>query len=300
MAERLPLAIVGLLDPWVGVRDFLLATFPAGCLVSRVDLDVQDAPAGGPCTVEVRNATGGGGQGIAVTIADGQTSGSATGALAVAAGGSLYARVTASNGAENARGSVTNDAVAQVVTGPELATLARLKDEAGIADTAHDVQLTNLLHGVSQKFATYCRRPIAAAGVTEVLSGDGWTPHLLLRYPAEAVSVVEENGLALAVDVGFAFDAGSRILWRLATSSWASGKRNVRVTYTAGYASIPEDLVEAAIAQTRHEFHQIRPSGQNRLGLAGQVLDSGGVAGYVPYGLLNGVREVLDHYRSVW
>ena len=116
--------IAGSLTGFVNVD---LPVAPAGYVgtVTQVYVTVTDAPSGGTVTLSVRNATGGGGSGISVTIADGSKSGTATGALALTGTEALYLRISAESGAsENLSGwvslSAESDAIAAAVSLPKV------------------------------------------------------------------------------------------------------------------------------------------------------------------------------------
>lgn len=94
MARYFPVrTLTGLAYPWVDT-DFDLGTVSQAETIVKVDLTVTDAPSGASIIADIRSATGGGGSGITVTIADGQKHGSATGSVSIASGGRIYLRVT--------------------------------------------------------------------------------------------------------------------------------------------------------------------------------------------------------------
>lgn len=88
----------------------------------------------------------------------------------------------------------------------------------------------------------------------------------LPELPVIAVSEVVEEDEVLTVDDDYKLGAHG-ILWRIG-AYWASGIQNISVTYTHGYAAIPEDIV-AVCARVAARIYQA--------GL--RASDTGGVAG---------------------
>lgn len=86
---------------------------------------------------------------------------------------------------------------------------------------------------------------------------DGGDSAIVLRQPfVQSISSVTENGVTVSDSITFR----DGVLEHKATGSygaattWLSGRRNISVTYTAGYStSPPADIKEAAMVATR--FH---------------------------------------------
>lgn len=119
--------------------------------------------------------------------------------------------------------------------------------------------------------------PVAARSVTESHDGGGQTI-VLRQLPASAVaSVTEYVGVipyALTVITtpdqataySCSFDPQAGTLTRrygIGSSLFADGVDNVWVTYTAGYETVPPNVVEAAIELVRHNFEATQVAGSN-------------------------------------
>lgn len=137
-----------------------------------------------------------------------------------------------------------------------LLTLAELRAAAGVEDNSKDVALTALGNRISASITAACN--VRAAGVTpptlrqETLSeafritGD---PEglILARRPVVAVTSITELDASLDPDYDFEVDAVSGMVYRLSSDDrrcWPCGK--IVVVYSAGWATVPEDLKFAA------------------------------------------------------
>lgn len=95
-----------------------------------------------------------------------------------------------------------------------------------------------------------------ARTVTDEVHDGGCYSIALKKTHALAITSVTENGIAVASGE---LNLDGTILERYAVGTyyprlWASGRRNVKVTYTAGYcvlANIPKDIKTAAMQATR-------------------------------------------------
>ena len=129
-----------------------------------------------------------------------------------------------------------------------------------VAQTAgDDALLSHLISAVSSAFSKYCDRTFASTdyGGSDandppalMVSGKGGTAQPLPEYPVTAVSavtvdattvparsVVGSSGYVIDNDV-LCLDGGYR---------FCRGIKNISITYTAGYSSIPDDLAQACI-----------------------------------------------------
>ena len=284
--DRVSFAMPGLASGWVNF-DKLVGILGSADVVSRFFLSRTDYAATGSVVAAVRNATGGGGTGIQVTLGNNVEGGAATGAISVAAGGSLYLRVTAADAASmNLTGWF--ELGAQAVTGPTLTTLARVKEAEGLAVTTWDALLTNLIAGVSDRMQRWMGRTIAQASYSRKLDPPSLSAELLLpEWPIVSVTSLTEDGGALALTTDYEIESARGGLVRVSAgvpTQWASEWRGIVVAWDGGYATVPESLVLAATDQVRHAYHQVQPGG-GRLGQGAKALETGGSS---PYDALSG------------
>lgn len=165
----------------------------------------------------------------------------------------------------------------------------------------HDAELTRLIAAVSKKVRTDAGRAldVPAAARTEHHDGDGGTVLILDEYPVASVaSVVVDGGTPIPVrptptDAGYvlADPAIGKIV--LVGYAFTRGVQNVAVTYSAGWATVPEDLEQAVIELVALAFTDEDHVGQSYRNVGGEVVDFRGGA------QLAHAREVVNSYRRI-
>ena len=135
----------------------------------------------------------------------------------------------------------------------DLITKAEYKTYAGITSTNSDALITFLIPKVSDFVKTYCRRRFVEwvdDAKTEVFSGN-FPSFVLAETPVLDVSLVEYS-----TDYGQTWTAYTEftdwvldgdVVVPIGYSRWPKQIRGYRVTYTAGYETIPGDLKLAVL-----------------------------------------------------
>lgn len=141
-----------------------------------------------------------------------------------------------------------------------LTDLATVKAELGIESKKFDADLKRYVKAASTAAAQYCNRvfpveslkdefwpardswPISSPGGVQVLQ--------LTRWPVVTVATVTEDGTALVEGTDFRVDSKLGQLYRLGTTDsyprpWP--RVAIAVEYSAGYAELPDDLVDAVV-----------------------------------------------------
>lgn len=184
MSDRAPIpTIAGLLTGFVGV-DVPVAYFANAATLESFYPVVTDAPSGGSVVVALRTATGGGGSGLTATIASGARSPATptTGSVAIAAGTTLYLRITSESGAAlNLSGSYSVSSASGVTTA--LTTVDRVKRYLDIAAATWDTLLGEIVLGVSGAATRYIGRAIVETTITGERHDGGKELIRLLEYP---------------------------------------------------------------------------------------------------------------------
>jgi uncharacterized phiE125 gp8 family phage protein len=288
-----PGLVLGLVD-----ADLHAASVAATGRATRLFLRRTDNGAGDVVVASLRNATGGGGSGIAITLGDGVDAVAVTGDIT---GTEFYLRVSSADGnSQNLTGWFDLEAAAGVASA--LTTLVRVKEWLKITGSTNDTLITNLIAGESARIQRYLRRYIVQQTITaEIQSGHGREILALRERPVTAVTEVREDGVALASSK-YELDGDEGILYARTDGNpdvWTEGSRNFEIDYTAGYASPPDDLVDAATIQVADTFRQTTPGG-DRLGVLGAPLDAGGSPQYItPAAWAPGVLQRLALFREL-
>lgn len=290
--------IAGSLTNFVDV-DVFAYYFASAQTLTSFQPAVLDAPSGDTVKVDLRTATGGGGSGLSATIPDGgyTPATAVTGSVAIAAGTTMYLRVTAEGGgALTLYGNFEVDVAAAAQSA--LTTLARCKSFRNISGSSNDDTLNTIIAGVSAKMQSYMRRTCALTAYTSELhdaSGNSDTITLdeypIATSPALAMTY---NGTTVDTDTYDVDTAAGQVIQVAsgAATNWAKGRRAYSFDYTAGYSAIPEDIQHWATKQAVHEFQQTEEGG-SRLGNRGETLDAGGDAQYLTGQWAQGVLDAM-------
>ena len=279
---------------------------PTAGNVSGAKFDVTHAPSGGVLTFVLSNETGGlGGSGTTATIsiADGEYTVSGAATIPLDATQTLYLSVTAESGTPmNLSGFIEFESVSTVYSA--LTSLERVKRELGIpvATTTNDLLLTDLINGVSARFTRATQRTIAEQTITaEQISGSKMSDALsLAEYPLTSTTPLElrtADGDVVDATVYRAHDA-SGLIYSVTGYGWTEGRLNYEADYSAGWATIPADIVAAVTAQVCHEYSQTVPGGARR-GVSGRSGEQEGSETYLPGAMLPIFLETVGAYRKV-
>lgn len=146
--------------------------------------------------------------------------------------------------------------VTAAATDLHLLTVAERRAAAGVEDGSKDAALAIISARVSASITAACN--VRAGGAVpptlkqETLSEtfrltSGASALFLARRPIVAVSAITEITTTLDADYDFEIDAAGGVIYRLSSDDricWPCGK--IAVSYSAGWATVPEDLKFAA------------------------------------------------------
>jgi hypothetical protein len=186
----------------------------------------------------------------------------------------------------------------------DLTTLAVLKEWLVIANTVtvSDAMLARLISAASTYIQnTLISRTIALAQYQEVRNGMGMDSMMLKTTPLVSVQSLSVNGAAIAARAplgpgatngagGYTFD--DQMIY-LSGFVFCSGRQNVIVNYTAGYAMTPPDLEQACIDIISDWF-----KAKDRIGKSGESIEGQSISfslAQVPpraMGVISGYRRV--------
>jgi hypothetical protein len=182
----------------------------------------------------------------------------------------------------------------------DLITKAEYKAYAGIKSTNSDTEIDFLIPKVSEFVKTYCRRRFVEwvdDAKSEVFSGD-YASFILAETPVIAVSTVEysqdygQTWTAYTEYTDWVLDGD--VVLPIGYTRWPKAIRGYRVTYTAGYETIPGDL-KLAVAdlltyymKNDSAIHSSKAPGTNAVQIEYVSSTS----------LPANIRRVLDFYAS--
>ena len=162
----------------------------------------------------------------------------------------------------------------------ELTDLGTVKDWLGLTSKASsdDAVLEILIAGVSAALESWLGRTFEATAYSETRNGTGKTEIMVKQYPIISVASVTVNGNAIAARTspcgsGWVNDDDTIYL---SGSCFHRGIQNIVLSYSAGYATIPDDL-----AQATTEFVAFLYRERDRIGLSSKSQGAGETTAYL-------------------
>lgn len=203
-----------------------------------------------------------------------------------------------------------------------LTNLTRVKLHLGITDNGEDALLQQLMSEAEAAVKLFTRRRLDQHTITnEYYDGPGRQVLILNQRPVTSVVDVRVDANGMSGQSATGFDSNS--VWtqgvdfyarRLTEdeknpgeliaagsewgSVWPEGIGNIRVSYVAGYSTIPEDVqyaVHSLIARMREDQEHGRPVISETLGSYSYSLLSGKAEGQE----MTSARSALLKYRSI-
>ena len=146
---------------------------------------------------------------------------------------------------------------------PELVNLDDYKKYKKLIKTENDEALTLIINSVCAMVKTYCGHSFTSYYSTNKVESFNVSEYqhalLLNEWPVKEVVQVEErqsDGTYAIVDaVDYYVDTAIDTVFKH-TGYWASGFGAVKVTYKAGYATVPEDVKIAILDLISHYYKE--------------------------------------------
>lgn len=173
-----------------------------------------------------------------------------------------------------------------------------LKTRLGLGGTAHDDALDALIAAASEAIETFCCRRFAVESHTEY--HDGGHDRVMFRHrPVTELTGLWDDpvrafGDATAVAASEVVLDEERGLLVLRSGRFAAGIRNVKVVYSAGYDTIPDDLAQGCALLAAAWFNRAREGGD---GLDARSA-AGGSAAFSRDPMPEAVRQLIMPYRT--
>ncbi|MEE9584612.1 MAG: head-tail connector protein [Candidatus Brocadiales bacterium] len=164
--------------------------------------------------------------------------------------------------------------------------MTNVKDYLGVAGSSDDALISRLVDWATDLIHSYCGRTFTEGTYDEYYDGDGTEGILTNQYPISTVTLLEVDSIEKDASAYTLY--GQLGLLKLNSGTFSRGKKNVRLQYTAGYASVPNDLEQAAIELVAMKYYD---RGRNRLGISSKA----GVS-YISH-LPDEIKVVLDLYK---
>lgn len=157
----------------------------------------------------------------------------------------------------------------------DLATLDHVKSYAGVKNDGDDELLGRLVTAASDFVKDWLGRPLLSALYTERFDGHGQDLIVMPQWPITDVTSVMIHGQSVPAAAsinatGYSFDATT--IW-LTGYRFAMGRRNVEISWTAGYApaAIPPAISQAVVELVTLIYRDRDRIGLVSKGLAGET-----------------------------
>ena len=180
----------------------------------------------------------------------------------------------------------------------DLTSLPAVKVYLGIPldQTEDDALLQSLITGVSVGIQNWIGRDLSLKQHTDKIDGNGKNRIMFTAWPVTAVVAVVVNGRDIPAATsfegyGYRFDATMLIL---NGECFHFGHRNVELTYTAGYATMPADIAQVCSKLVGGKYKERDWLGYRSKSLAGETVVFDDVE------LSESVRGVLWDYKKVF
>jgi hypothetical protein len=177
----------------------------------------------------------------------------------------------------------------------DLASVEQVKGYLSINTNTDDALLERLVKSASGYIQAWLNRSFGVEQYIDKLNGnDGDSVHFP-NYPVLSVASVQVNNQAIPASTGvfthgYAFD--DTMLYLRNDRFWR-GRLNVVITYTAGYAEIPQEITQACIEMVVMRYKEKDRIGLTSKGLAGETI------GFSQKDMADSTRHILQQYRKV-
>lgn len=152
-----------------------------------------------------------------------------------------------------------------------------------LSGTAEDTNLETLITRIGAAFARYCGYPgnsptMESASYTRYMDGRGGRDLTLDVWPVTAISSVYDDPTLDFTDSRYLVSSSDYYLidgryLRLKSTAqwpaWTKGRENIKVAFTAGFASVPDDLKQLAIVAVKHWFDLRKTQGRFNASVGG-------------------------------
>lgn len=176
----------------------------------------------------------------------------------------------------------------------DLTTLAKVKEWLGESTNANDSVLTRLIAAASDYIQTWLSRDIMQNTYVSARDGTGGSRLMFRNYPVTAVTLVKIDNVPIPLSVngsnGYVYNetALSLIGYR-----FNKGYSNVSLSYTAGFAVVPNEIEQACIEMVALRFKEKGRIGVVSKGMAGETIT------YSQKDMSDSMESTLMQYRRV-
>ena len=186
-----------------------------------------------------------------------------------------------------------------------LITLQQFKDAEGITNPRDDYKLSRIIDSVSQLVKTYCGNSFVDFFTVDKIEKFtlNWSTHALqlTESPVNSISGVEKrtsmtSSYETVTSANYYLEESTDTLYYVDGAryqAWPTGPGSVKVSYKAGYSSIPADLNIAVIDLINYYFKDEHKARRTLQGATMENAPSGENKGFPDH-----IKRVLDMYKN--
>ncbi len=192
----------------------------------------------------------------------------------------------------------------------DLTNAANVKEYLGLSGSDDDTFIGNLIDRASEGIENYCRRKFTSTQHTEYYDGRGEPRLVLNQRPIISVTSVHDDldrafgGGALIDSSDYITRDDEGVIEYLSSAStfpgtgacFYDGQLNVKVVYTAGYATIPTDVEQACIMLCALLYTRGK---QQADGITSESHGGAYSVTYAGMAMTGEIKELLAPYREV-
>jgi len=170
----------------------------------------------------------------------------------------------------------------------DILTAAEAKAYMGVSGSDKDTIIGTFISDASRWIEGYLGRKVAGgqAVTTEIGNGDGTEIFRPKFPPVTAVSSLQERGSPTGSWSDVVSDSSNILIdpiegdfIEVYGTAFPAGRSNIRVTYTAGYSTVPNEIKQVCYEMVAIRFKESNDAalGNNRLGMASSTNSQAGV-----------------------
>jgi len=194
------------------------------------------------------------------------------------------------------------------INGSDLITLQTYKDLEGLKSNNDDTRLAAIVTSVSQLVKTYCANSLVDFVTEEKIENlnieFASSKVQTTESPIISVTKVEEKNatatsyITLTADTDYYVDTDTDTIIRLSggrEKSWETGFGTVKLTYKAGYVTLPADLKLAVCDLVTYYF---KGEHKERRTIQGATQQNAAAGGKNSISFPDHIKRVLDFYKQ--
>jgi Phage gp6-like head-tail connector protein len=172
----------------------------------------------------------------------------------------------------------------------DFCTLDQAKSWLKVTSVVDDELLSMLIAQTSEYIRSVMSRDLYSRAYTEVRDGNGADTLVLANFPATSVSSVIVASQALNSSE-YVIDDMSITL--LNGRQFTKGRKNISLSYVAGFAVIPADITRACMELVGKKYRERDRIGQSSKTLAGEIVS------FTPSDMTDELKSVMRQYQRV-